>query len=75
MFRKKTIKKNATALEPGDVITIAGENYIVVENRQNEFSYHKRSLTLTSVIPTSDEFGDRVYVIMPSFLPMLIRKK
>lgn len=75
MFRTKKTIMNSTALEAGDIIDIAGVQYLVVDNEPNPFSVHKRSLTLTTVNSVSDMFGDQVFMIMPSFLPMTIIKK
>ena len=71
---KKSVK-NATALVENDIIDIAGVKYRVVENAPSTFTTHKRNLTLTTVSNVSDDFGDRVFIIMPSFLPMTIYKK
>lgn len=76
MFRTKKTKKNATALEPGDIIKISGEKYYVKENIPNH-SYGGPSMhiVLKPCRPVTSTVSDQLSLFMPSYLPMTIYKK
>lgn len=73
MFRSKT-KKNATALEPGDVIILAGQKYTVRSNEQG-VRVHIRHLVLNPPKIVTDLANDQVSLFIPAYLPMTIYKK
>ena len=61
--------KIANTIEPGDYVDFAGVKYAVIENVPCPFSTMKRNITLSSV-NTSAGIDGRIFVIVPSTLPM-----
>jgi len=72
---QRNTPKNASDLVEKDIVDIAGVKYRVFENVPNTLSAHKRNITLTTVSSSPDEFVDRVFMVVPSHMPMTTYKE
>lgn len=78
MFNRRKTKKNATALEVGDVIVIAGERYEVTDSNYVPVYTTDRStchVVLRREQTSASSDSEILSLIIPKWFPMTIIKK